>query len=96
MAHDSQGLDQASWGLAWAPLGLAQASLGLGWASLGLGWASPGLTWASGGDGDPETRKPGDSETRRLGENCPVWNHRSATPSGPLPKKGGGHYDRLC
>ena len=29
MAHDSQGLDQASWGLAWAPLGLAQASLGL-------------------------------------------------------------------
>ena len=38
MAHDSQGLDQASWGLAWAPLGLAQASLGLAWASLGLAW----------------------------------------------------------
>ena len=82
MAQDSQGLDQASWGLAWAPLGLAQASLGLGWASLGLGWASPGLTWASGGGG----RRLGDPETRRLGENCPVWNHRSATPLGPLPK----------
>ena len=36
--------------------------------------------------GDWETRTPGDSETRRLGENCPVWNHRSSTPLGPLPK----------
>ena len=25
-------------------------------------------------------------ETQRPGENCPVWNHRSSTPSGPLPK----------
>ena len=21
------------------------------------------------------------------GENCPMWNHRSSAPSGPLPKK---------
>ena len=21
------------------------------------------------------------------GENCPVWNHRSSAPPGPLPKK---------
>ena len=75
MAHDSQGLDQASWGLAWAPLGLAQASLGLGWASLGLGWASPGLTWAWGGGG----RRPGDSEKIALcGINAQRVNYHIA------------------
>ena len=42
------------------------------------------LIKAQGGGG----RRLGDLETRRLGENCPVWNHRSSTPSGPLPKNG--------
>ena len=28
-----------------------------------------------------------ETDRLRLGENCPVWNHRSSTPSGPLPHR---------
>ena len=33
---------------------------------------------------------PEDSETWRLGDNCPVWNHGSSTPWGRCP------IDRYC
>ena len=35
--------------------------------------------WGGGGRTDGK-RKP------ETGENCPMWNHRSSAPPGPLPK----------
>ena len=29
----------------------------------------------------------GDVRKTETGENCPMWNHRSLAPLGPLPKK---------
>ena len=33
-------------------------------------------------------RLGGDGRKTETGENCPMWNHRSSAPPGPLPKKG--------
>ena len=38
------------------------------------------LRLGGGGDGRTDRR----TET---GENCPMWNHRSSAPPGPLPKR---------
>ena len=45
-----------------------------------MGSERPYLRLAGGG-GRTDGRK---TET---GENCPMWNHRSSAPPGPLPKK---------
>ena len=42
----------------------------------------PGLRLGGGTDGRTET-----------GENCPMWNHRSSAPPGPLPKNGSSETD---
>ena len=38
------------------------------------------------GSDRPVSRLPGGGRTE-TGENCPMWNHRSSAPPGPLPKK---------
>ena len=49
-----------------------------------MGSEGPYLRLAGGGDGQTDRRTHGHTET---GENCPMWNHRSSAPPGPLPKK---------
>ena len=54
---------------------------------MGLGLILGREAWfevLGGGDRRKDRRTDTHPET---GENCPMWNHRSSAPPGPLPKK---------
>ena len=65
-------------------LNLGSEKPDLGFKTHDMGFETPHLASfeaLAGGDRKTDRRK---TET---GENCPMWNHRSSAPPGPLPKK---------
>ena len=86
-------LDLRSWmphlRLERSELGLEKLVLGSERSDLGSGRLDYGSERP-----DLESERPylrlwggGDVRKTETGENCPMWNHRSSAPPGPLPKK---------
>ena len=90
------GSERSDWGSERPASGFERLHFGseacLGSERPNLGSEKPDL-----GSGRPDLgserlylRLGGGGGRTETGENCPMWNHRSSAPTGPLPKKGEG------